>query len=97
MSQSCIEGRLRATHALEIPFAFDNLDKPGVDIFLGPGDKPQHVADVMHQHWISFVRDLDPQWGPYALDAREVMRYDDTSAPVRDPDGEEREAWNGLR
>ena len=28
------EGRLGATHALEIPFAFDNLDKAGVDIFL---------------------------------------------------------------
>ncbi len=91
------EGRLGATHALEIPFAFDNLDKPGVDIFLGPGDKPQHVADVMHQHWIGFVRDLDPVWSPYTLDDREVMRYDDVSETVLDPDGEERSAWNGLR
>jgi para-nitrobenzyl esterase len=91
------EGRLGATHALEIPFAFDNLDKPGVDIFIGPGERPQHVADVMHQHWIRFVRDLDPSWGRYSLDERQVMRYDDVSEVVLDPDGEERVAWNGLR
>ena len=29
--------RLGATHALEIPFAFDNLDQPGVDAFIGAG------------------------------------------------------------
>ncbi len=91
------EGRLGATHALEIPFAFDNLDKPGVDVFLGAGDRPQHVADVMHQHWISFVRDLDPGWQPYSLDERLVMRYDDVCETVLDPDGEERVAWEGLR
>jgi len=91
------EGRLGATHALEIPFAFDNLDKPGVDIFIGPGERPQQVADIMHQHWTSFVSDLDPSWAPYTLDERAVMRYDDTSEVVIDPDGEERVAWEGLR
>jgi para-nitrobenzyl esterase len=91
------EGRLGATHALEIPFAFDNLDKAGVDIFIGPGDRPQHVADIMHQHWISFVSDLNPSWAPYTLEERSVMRYDDSSEVVLDPDGEERVAWDGAR
>jgi para-nitrobenzyl esterase len=91
------EGRLGATHALEIPFVFDNLDKAGVDIFLGPGERPQGLADVMHQHWISFIRDMDPGWARYRLDDRSVMRYDDISKVVLDPDGEERVAWNGLR
>ena len=49
------EGRLRATHALEIPFVFDNLDRAGVDVFLGAGDKPQNVAQAMHAAWTSFV------------------------------------------
>ncbi len=49
------EGRLGATHALEIPFAFDNLDKPGVDIFLGPGERPQDLASYMHQAWTRFL------------------------------------------
>lgn len=91
------EGRLGATHALEIPFAFDNLDKPGVSVFLGPGEKPQQVAEVMHKAWTAFVRDLHPGWSLYDLDDRLTMRFDDTSALVADPDGEERRAWEGLR
>ena len=44
----------------------------------------------MHQHWISFIKDLDPGWSTYTHDGRLVMRYDDVSEPVLDPDGEER-------
>ena len=91
------EGRLRATHALEIPFVFDNLDRPGVDVFLGPGERPQGVADAMHRHWIDFIRDLDPGWTRYDLDQRATMRFDDEPAVVLDPDGAERAAWDGLR
>ncbi|MEM8769067.1 MAG: carboxylesterase family protein, partial [Pseudomonadota bacterium] len=91
------EGRLGATHALEIPFAFDNLDKPGVDLFLGPGDRPQHVADAMHSAWTAFVRDLDPGWAPYDLTTRTTMVFNDESAPVADPGAEERQAWAGIR
>lgn len=91
------EGRLGATHALEIPFAFDNLDRAGVDIFIGPGEKPQHVADVMHKAWTKFVRDLDPGWGAYSTDERLTMRFDDESEIEADPDSEERLAWEGLR
>ncbi len=91
------EGRLGATHALEIPFAFDNLDKPGVDIFIGPGDRPQHVADVMHGAWTAFVRTLDPGWAPYDLTTRTTMLFNDESAPVADPSAAERQAWTGIR
>ena len=51
----------------------------------------------MHQHWISFITDLNPAWAPYTLDERSVMRYDDVSEVVLDPDGEERIAWAGVR
>jgi para-nitrobenzyl esterase len=91
------EGRLGATHALEIPFVFDNLDKPGVDVFLGPGERPQGVADAMHRAWTGFIRDQDPGWGAYDTDERLTMCFDDESRVVADPDGEERRAWDGLR
>jgi para-nitrobenzyl esterase len=91
------EGRLGATHSLEIPFAFDNLDKGGVEVFIGPGAKPQHVADVMHRSWTGFIADLDPGWGAYALDERTTMCFDDESETVMDPDATERKAWEGIR
>lgn len=89
--------RLRSTHALEIPFAFNNLDKAGVDVFLGEGPMPQQVADDMHGAWIRFIREGDPGWQRYTLDDRVNMRFDESSGVVSDPDAGRREAWEGLR
>ena len=88
---------LGATHALEIPFAFDNLHQPGVAAFVGEGPSAQHVADAMHGVWTRFVRAGDPGFPPYSLERRETMVFDDVSTVVEDPDREERVAWDGLR
>ena len=90
-------GALKATHALEIPFAFDNLGKSGVGIFLGPGDIPQNVADKMHQCWIDFIVDGDPGWPKYTTDDRINMRFDTESEAVTDPDTAIRSVWEGIR
>jgi para-nitrobenzyl esterase len=93
---------LRATHALEIPFAFDTLDQAGVVAFTGP-NPPQHLADVMHGAWTRFVRDGDPghdglpDWPAYDLQRRPVMHLDAECALLDDPGGPEREAWTGIR
>ena len=87
---------LGATHALEIPFAFDNLHQAGVSAFIGDGPKPQHVADAMHEVWTRFIRDGDPGFPAYG-DERATMVFDDETALVQDPDAAEREAWQGLR
>jgi para-nitrobenzyl esterase len=98
------EGRLGATHALEIPFAFNNLRKPGVDVFLGPGESPQLLADAMHAAWIAFVRSGDPNtdalpetWPVYDPERRAVMELGDAIGVRDDPAGEERRLWDGLR
>jgi para-nitrobenzyl esterase len=90
-------GRLGATHALEIPFAFDNLDRAGVDLFLGPGDRPQALAHRMHAVWTRFIHTLDPGWTPYDTTRRATMQFADTCELLLDPDGEAREAWAALR
>ena len=53
-------GRLGATHALEIPFTFNNLERVGVETFLGEGPLPQSLAEDMHASWIAFIRHGDP-------------------------------------
>jgi para-nitrobenzyl esterase len=96
-------GRLKATHALEIPFTFNNLDKIGVDVFLGEGPKPQHVADAMHGAWTSFIRSGDPncealpQWPAYDLERRATMVFNEASEVVDDPAADERRLWDGRR
>lgn len=91
------EGRLGATHALEIPFAFNNLDRAGVDQFLGPGSSPQHVADTMHGAWSSFISTGIPGWSNYTVTDRTTMVFNDTSTTANDPMGDERAIWQGLR
>ena len=95
-------GSLKSTHALEIPFAFDNLDRGGVDVFLGEGPSPQHVADSMHAAWTSFIRTGDPgtdtlSWPAYESEHRTTMVFGDQTAVTDDPNGTEREAWAGRR
>jgi para-nitrobenzyl esterase len=95
-------GALKSTHALEIPFVFDNLDRGGVDVFLGEGPRPQHVADPMHAAWTSFIRTGDPStetlaWPAYESDQRATMVFGDETAVANDPNSTEREAWAGRR
>jgi len=90
-------GSLKATHALEVPFVFDNLGKSGVGVFLGPGEIPQNVADKMHQSWIDFIVDGDPGWPKYTAEERINMRFDTDSELVTDPDAAVQDVWEGIR
>lgn len=91
---------LGSTHALEIPFTFNTLDRPGVEFFLGEGIIPTTLASRMHASWAEFVKTGDPGWAPYdAASGRQTMEFDqpgadDTSALVADPLAEERLLWS---
>jgi para-nitrobenzyl esterase len=85
-------GRLRSSHALEIPFVFDNLDKNAEGV-TGNGPERQGIADAMHRAWIAFAREGDPGWPAYDDTRRATMRFDAESALVDDPEADERRAW----
>ncbi len=95
-------GVLRSTHALEIPFVFDNLDK-GAELFTGNGAGRQVLADAMHGAWLALARNGDPNhagvptWPAYDTETRATMRFDDTVEVVEDPHGEDRQAWGDWR
>ena len=96
------DGRLKATHALEIPFMFNNLTRAGADIFLGPGPTPQALADAMHAAWIAFIRSGDPscnavgEWPTYHTEHRAVMELGDRISLRVDPYGATRALWRDL-
>ena len=89
-------GLLRSTHALEIPFVFDNLDQPGADKFTGHGPERAAIADAMHRAWIAFARTGDPGWPAYDRARRATMRFDRETEVLDDPDGAARRAWESL-
>ncbi|MGN7778767.1 carboxylesterase/lipase family protein [Mycolicibacterium sp. 22603] len=81
------DGKLGSCHALELPFVFDNLDSPDVQLLLG-GQRPQHIADRMHAAWIAFARTGNPGWQPFR-EGRASMEFGDSTclqAPDRTVD-----------
>jgi para-nitrobenzyl esterase len=86
-------GRLRSPHTIEIPFAFDNLDSSPLT-----ADAPTApaLADRVSDAWIAFARSGDPStpklpaWRAFDALTRATMVFDDASALVEDPIGNER-------
>jgi para-nitrobenzyl esterase len=91
-----LDGSLGACHALEIPFVFDALGTDGSELLVGP-EPPRQLADAMHGAWVSFVTSGDPGWDHYTAEERVTMVFNGDSGVVKDPQGEERRLWEGLR
>jgi para-nitrobenzyl esterase len=93
-------GVLGASHALEIPFVFDNVHQPGVAILTGDGDDRAPLARAMNGAWTSFARHSVPAhaslpaWPQYEPTDRSTMVFDRTCSVQRDPLGADRRAWD---
>ena len=94
-----MNGKLGACHALEIPFVFGNLDKPGMDVFCGKGKDAETLSERMMDTWIAFAHSGDPnnknipEWPSYDSVKRSTMIFDKELKIVNDPFGKEREVW----
>jgi para-nitrobenzyl esterase len=87
---------LGACHAVEIPFAFNTVDREDIRPLVG--DTPsQAVADTTHAAWVSFIATGTPGWSPYTASDRTTALITDKIEEVDDPDGEERALWDGIR
>jgi para-nitrobenzyl esterase len=81
VSSRLLGGALGATHCLELPFTFANISRWGSAPFIQglPPEVVERVTSVLHNAWIGFVRDGDPNrggalpWRPYTPDDRAVL------------------------
>jgi para-nitrobenzyl esterase len=93
-------GMLKSTHALEIPFVFDTLDRGGVERLTGDGPERAAISAEMHEAWIRFARTGDPGWPAYAAPQRATMQFDapgsDLAGLFDDPDSRLRLAWEAA-
>jgi para-nitrobenzyl esterase len=93
-------GKLRSTHALEIPFAFDVVDS--AKAFTGTGEERQALANRMSAAWAAFARAGNPNhgglpnWPAYDSSQRAAMIFDNQCRVVNDPNGAERRAYREL-
>jgi para-nitrobenzyl esterase len=82
------EGNQGACHSIEIPFVFDNLDRPGVDRLCGP-HPPRDLALRIGHAWRTFARTgTPPGWPRY----RQAMVFGAEDAVLADPHQEIRVA-----
>ncbi|MFE5094842.1 carboxylesterase/lipase family protein [Streptomyces sp. NPDC056638] len=73
-----------AHHCVDLPFAFDLLNAPGVPEALGD-HPPQPLAHALHESWVRFVRDLDPSWPSYTPDTRATRIWSAEPQIAHDP------------
>jgi para-nitrobenzyl esterase len=94
-------GVLGACHALDVPFAFGNLESTAMGFLLGD-DPPPALAEAMQGSWLAFARTGDPstelvgEWPQYDADTRPTMELGDDIRLLNDPEPERRELWQGL-
>jgi para-nitrobenzyl esterase len=94
--ESRTDPRLMSHHALEIPFAFDNLDKTD---WTGSSPEERELAARMSNAWIAFARNGDPntpalpEWSAYEAERRTTMILDQQCRTVDDPDAAIRRLW----
>ncbi len=96
-------GRLGATHALEIPFVWNLVDVPGVELFTGDAPGRRSLAAAMHGAWLAFATSGDPTtallptWPRYESPRRSTMVFDAECQVLDDPNGTERRVWDKAR
>lgn len=94
-----LNGGLKACHALEIPFVWNNLTQPGTSNLVGDPSEIQGLAERVHQAWIAFAHHGNPNtpelpdWEPYNLVDRPTMLFNRECRMVNDPEKESRLAW----
>ena len=74
-------GALGATHCMELPFTFANIESWGPAPFIEgiPAEIVERVTGALHNAWIGFIRDGDPNqgragfWQPYRADDPAVL------------------------
>ena len=95
------DGKLRAFHTVEIPFAFDVVDL--ATSMTGTGPDRQPLADKVSGAWTSFARTGDPNhrglphWSPYDTTKKATMVLDNECKLVNDPHGEEQRVLRGVQ
>jgi para-nitrobenzyl esterase len=94
------EGRLRSTHALEIPFVFGIVDRPGTELFVGEvDDMVRALGDACADAWTSFATDGTPRaggmpaWQTWDAGARSTMELGTSRQVLHDPSATARAAW----
>jgi para-nitrobenzyl esterase len=92
-------GKLKAPHAMDVPFVFNTLDLTNAT---GGSPDAQALADTMSSVWAAFARNgrpdhsAIPAWPPYDANTRATLVLDTPCRIENDPRGEPRRLWQEI-
>lgn len=98
-----ILGDLGACHALEVPFVFNTLKNPKMDVFAGKGPEAEALSEKMMDAWIAFARTGNPnhknipKWSSYDVQKRTTMAFGKECEIINAAFDVERKLWDGLQ
>ena len=86
-------GVLGCCHALDLPFMFDNLDAPSVDMFTGTDEIRQEISDYFTTNLLKYAKTGDVSWPKYDDKNRTTLQIDSSSQVINNPEGALRQLW----
>lgn len=92
-------GRLKAPHAMDVPFTFNTIDLTNLTDL---SHAARTLASTMSAVWAAFARDgvpahpTIPAWPPYVMADRPTLVLDERCRIERDPRGETRRLWQEI-
>jgi para-nitrobenzyl esterase len=86
-------GILGSCHAIDIPFAFDNLDASGAEMLLGDGSERQAISDRFASEIVQFATHGHPSWEQFNIETRPTLVIGQSIELVNDPEREIRELF----
>jgi para-nitrobenzyl esterase len=86
-------GILGSCHAIDIPFAFDNLDAPGAAMLLGEGAERQAISDRFASEIVHFATHGHPTWQQFNVETRPTLEIGENTDLINDPEAEIRQLF----
>jgi len=101
-TRPAVTKRLGSCHALDVPFVFGTLDKPGMPEFAGDSASAWALSSKVQDAWLAFAKTGNPgveslpAWSAYDSTRRATMILDDPCGAVDAPFDAERQVWEFL-
>lgn len=93
------DGKMRAPHAMDVPFTFDTIDLTNAT---DGSETAARLARTMSGTWAAFARHgvpkhaSIPHWPPYRVPDRSTLIFDSVCRIENDPGGETRALWQSI-
>ncbi len=89
-------GAVGCCHALDIPFAFDNLYAQGVSMLTGDGIERVAIADRFASEIVTFATHGHPSWSQFNTDDRPTLVINADTQLTHDPESEIRVLYSSV-